>query len=100
LYKQKVVYCLWHNCTKIGVWEAAWERKELRVVVRDAESYSPDSGSRMQRVRPPRKPLLRIEVLGAQYRVFLKVKYLDLLVNGLSYLPLARSPLYVAWLFQ
>ena len=30
----------------------------------------------------------------------LKVKYLDLLVNGLSYLPLARSPLYVAWLFQ
>jgi len=74
LYKQKVVYCLWHNCTKIGVWEAAWERKELRVVVRDAESYSPDPGSRMQRVRPPRKALLRIEILGARYRVFFEGK--------------------------
>jgi hypothetical protein len=64
------MYCLWHECTKTGVWKATWERKELRVVVRDTESYSPDSGSRIQRVRPPRKPLLRIEILGARYRVY------------------------------
>jgi hypothetical protein len=68
------MYFLWHNCTKTGVWEAVWERKELRVAVRDAERYSPDSGSRMQRVRRPRKPLLRIEVLGARYRVHFEAK--------------------------
>jgi hypothetical protein len=47
------MYELLHDCRNTGVWGKSWERKERMVAVRNMESYSPDFGRRMQRVRPP-----------------------------------------------
>jgi hypothetical protein len=64
--KRCIVYGI--NVQKLAFGKRHWSAKSFGWLS-IAESYSPDSCSRMQRVRPPRKPLLRIEVLGTRYRV-------------------------------